>query len=43
MSTGNEVIIHASTMGSIGAFYPFQTKEDIDFFLHLEMHMRIES
>mmetsp|Transcript_16692 Transcript_16692/g.2327 ORF Transcript_16692/g.2327 Transcript_16692/m.2327 type:complete len:101 (-) Transcript_16692:240-542(-) len=43
ISTGNEVVIHASTMGGIGAYYPFETKEDIDFFLHLEMHMKIEA
>ena len=29
-------------MGSIGALYPFDNKEDIDFFLHLEMYMRVE-
>ena len=29
-------------MGTIGAFYPFESKEDIDFFLHLEMHLRNE-
>ncbi len=43
MSTGNEVMLHASTMGSIAAFYPFETKEDIDFFLHLELYLRIEA
>ncbi len=30
-------------MGSIAALFPFDTKEDIDFFLHLEMYMRIEA
>lgn len=29
-------------MGSIGAYLPFQTKEDIDFFVHLEMYLRLE-
>lgn len=29
-------------MGSIGAFLPFQTKEDIDFFVHLEMYLRLD-
>lgn len=29
-------------MGSIGAFYPFETKEDVDFFIHLEMFLRQE-
>ena len=27
ISTANEVIIYATSMGSIGAFYPFETKE----------------
>lgn len=30
-------------MGGIGALLPFETKEDIDFFVHLEMYLRIES
>ncbi|EGR33979.1 splicing factor subunit 130kda, putative [Ichthyophthirius multifiliis] len=42
VSTGNECIIYGTSMGSIGAFYPFQTKEDIDFFVHLEMYLRID-
>ncbi len=29
-------------MGSIGALIPFQSQEDIDFYTHLEMHMRSE-
>ena len=29
--------------GSIGMFVPFKSREDIDFFQHLEMHMRNES
>lgn len=30
-------------MGSITAFLPFETKEELDFFTHLEMYLRIES
>lgn len=30
-------------MGSIGALLPFESKEDLDFFVHLEMYLRIES
>jgi splicing factor 3B subunit 3 len=30
-------------MGTIAALFPFDTKEDVDFFLHLEMYMRIEA
>ena len=42
MSTSNEVILYGTSMGSIGALYPFDSKEDVDFFLHLEMYLRIE-
>jgi splicing factor 3B subunit 3 len=34
------VVVYATTMGAIGAFYPFTSREDADFFMHLEMHMR---
>lgn len=30
-------------MGSLTAFVPFETKEELDFFSHLEMYLRIES
>ena len=43
VSTGNEVVVYGTTMGSIGALYPFDNREDIDFFLHLEMYMRAEN
>ncbi|KAG0304071.1 Splicing factor 3B subunit 3 [Linnemannia gamsii] len=39
---GREMILYTSFMGGIGIFIPFQTKEDIDFFQTLEMHMRNE-
>jgi len=42
MSTSNEVILYGTSMGAIGALYPFDSKEDVDFFLHLEMYLRIE-
>jgi len=42
-STSNEVILFGTSMGTIGAFLPFETKEDIDFFVHLEMYLRIEA
>ncbi|KAL6757649.1 hypothetical protein V8C86DRAFT_1626164 [Haematococcus lacustris] len=29
-------------MGAIGVLYPFSSKEDADFFTHLEMHLRQE-
>ena len=42
-STSNEVILFGTSMGSIGALYPFENKEDTEFFVHLEMFLRIEA
>jgi len=41
--TSNEVILFGTSMGSIGALYPFESKEDVEFFIHLEMFLRIEA
>jgi len=43
VSTANEVIVFGTSLGSIGALFPFESKEDIDFFLHLEMYLRVEA
>lgn len=43
MPGGSEVILYSTIMGTIGALIPFTTKDDIDFFSHLEMHMRQNS
>ncbi|KAL5994456.1 hypothetical protein ACLOJK_024506 [Asimina triloba] len=40
---GGECIIYGTVMGSLGAFLPFTSREDVDFFSHLEMHMRQEN
>jgi len=40
---GTEVVLYGSIMGGIGAFFPLASKQDKDFFLHLEMHMRQEA
>ena len=37
---GAEAVVYATAMGSIGALLPSQSREDKDFFTHLEMHMR---
>jgi splicing factor 3B subunit 3 len=43
LSGGSEtLIVYATAMGAIGVFIPFETREEIDFFLHLEMYLRIE-
>ena len=30
-------------MGTIGALIPFELREDVDFFIHLEMYLRLEA
>ncbi|KAL2923338.1 hypothetical protein RDABS01_014829 [Bienertia sinuspersici] len=39
---GVECILYGTVMGSLGAFLPFSSRDDVDFFSHLEMHMRQE-
>ena len=40
---GREILAYTGIMGNIGVFVPFLTREDIDFFQTLEMHMRNEA
>lgn len=42
-SIGSECILYTTTMGSIGALVPFERKEEVEFFLHLEMYLRLEA
>ena len=37
---GGECIVFGTVMGSIGALHAFTSRDDVDFFSHLEMHMR---
>ncbi|KAH7305813.1 CPSF A subunit region-domain-containing protein [Stachybotrys elegans] len=37
---GQDVIVWAGLQGTIGALIPFLTREDVDFFQTLELHMR---
>lgn len=39
---GAEAIIYITMLGTIGALVPFTSREDVDFFSHLEMHLRQE-
>lgn len=39
---GGDSIIFGTVMGSLGALLAFTSREDVDFFSHLEMHMRQE-
>jgi len=40
---GPEVLFFATVMGGVGIFVPFQSREDVEFFSHLEMHLRQEN
>jgi len=40
---GSESMIYATLSGTVGALVPFTSREDFDFFQHLEMHMRNEN
>lgn len=39
---GSESLLYATLSGTVGALVPFTSREDFDFFQHLEMHMRNE-
>jgi splicing factor 3B subunit 3 len=39
---GADVLVYTTLMGGMGALLPFVSREDVDFFSHLEMHMRSE-
>lgn len=39
---GAEVLFYSTLMGGLGMFVPFTSREDVDFFTHLEMHLRQE-
>lgn len=39
---GSEVIVYTTLSGAVGMMVPFTSREDIDFFQHLEMHMHSE-
>lgn len=40
---GSESLIYTTINGTVGALVPFTSREDYDFFQHLEMHMRNEN
>jgi splicing factor 3B subunit 3 len=40
---GREVVLYATINGALGALCPLSSREDVDFFQHLEMHMRQEA
>ncbi|KAJ3195275.1 Splicing factor 3B subunit 3 [Irineochytrium annulatum] len=40
---GREVLIYTTILGRVGVLVPFISKDDVDFFQTLEMHMRQEA
>ena len=40
---GREVLVYTGISGTIGMMVPLQSREDVDFFQTLEMHMRGEA
>lgn len=40
---GKKIVVVATIMGGVYAFLPLEAKDDVDFFVHLEMFMRQES
>lgn len=40
---GREVLIYSTILGGLGTLFPFASREDLDFFQHLELHMRAEA
>ena len=39
---GREIIVYMGMLGTIGILVPFQSKDDIEFFHNLEIHLRKE-
>ena len=40
---GNDSLVFTTISGTVGILVPFTSREDHDFFQHLEMHMRAEN
>eukprot|EP00037_Helgoeca_nana_P016235 m.152812 g.152812 ORF g.152812 m.152812 type:complete len:1222 (+) comp23416_c0_seq1:49-3714(+) len=40
---GSESLVYTTMAGGVGVFLPFTSKSDVDFFSHLEMHLRSEA
>lgn len=41
--SGTDVLIYSTMLGTIGTFIPFSSREDVDFFTQVEMHLRQEN
>jgi splicing factor 3B subunit 3 len=40
--SSSELIVYGTTMGSICALLPLETRQDVDFFIHLQMYLQVE-
>lgn len=40
---GAEALVYCTLMGGLGILLPFTNREDVEFFTHLEMHLRQEA
>ena len=38
----DNIVCYCTSSGRIGVFMPFETRDEVDFFIHLEMYLRIE-
>ncbi len=44
LSAGSsECLVYGTTMGGLGVLMPFETREEVDFFVHFEMYLRLEN
>ncbi len=39
----SECLVYGTAMGGLGALVPFETREEVDFFVHFEMYLRLEN
>lgn len=39
-TSGAEIIVYSTISGGIGALCPLDSREDVDFFTHVEMYLR---
>lgn len=39
-TSGSEILIYSTINGGINALCPFESREDVDFFTHLELYMK---
>eukprot|EP00826_Nyctotherus_ovalis_P022242 TRINITY_DN1730_c0_g1_i1.p1 TRINITY_DN1730_c0_g1~~TRINITY_DN1730_c0_g1_i1.p1 ORF type:complete len:1185 (+),score=333.68 TRINITY_DN1730_c0_g1_i1:138-3692(+) len=39
----SECLMYGTAMGALGVLVPFETREEVDFFIHFEMYLRLEN